>query len=329
MSPYKHLTMSERETIFLMHNNQASLTSIAQTIGRATSTVSRELSRNRSAYSPSVAQERYEAQKSHCGRRSLLSDHQLLQLIRHLFLDLQWSPEEIAARLKLETSSFQISYTTIYRGIYSGLFDQKLSSRGARGVIRKLRHHGKSRHKKGYEERRGKIPISHTLQERPESANKRTQIGHWELDTVAGKTGRSCVVTMVDRCSRYLIMHKAAKKNSASVTTTIRSLLKDLPPEHLGTITPDRGKEFAKHHQLTEEFGIEFYFPNPHAPWQRGSNENTNGLIREYLPKNQDMDPISDTVILEFVDRLNKRPRKCLNWKTPYEIYHDQKLHLI
>ncbi len=140
--------MSERETIFLMHNNQASLTSIAQTIGRATSTVSRELSRNRSAYSPSVAQERYEAQKSHCGRRSLLSDHQLLQLIRHLFLDLQWSPEEIAARLKLETSSFQISYTTIYRGIYSGLFDQKLSSRGARGVIRKLRHHGKSRHKK-------------------------------------------------------------------------------------------------------------------------------------------------------------------------------------
>ena len=109
----------------------------------------------------------------------------------------------------------------------------------------------------------------------------------------------------------------------------ITELLKALPQNKIKTITPDRGKEFSKHSQITSEFKTEFYFPNPHAPWQRGTSENTNGLIREYMPKTEDIDPLDDDYIREFTEKLNNRPRKCLGWKTPYEIFYQKVLHLI
>lgn len=209
------------------------------------------------------------------------------------------------------------------------MFDEEKLSHGNLGVIRKLRHRGKTRHCKGYKERRGKITISQPLSERPESANERKDLGHWELDTVAGKAGHSCVVTMVDRNSRYVLISKAAKKSSIFVTQTISDLLNKLSSKKLKTITPDRGKEFSKHGEITKQYNVEFYFPDPHAPWQRGTSENTNGLIREYLPKNKDIDPVIDNYIAEITEKLNKRPRKCLGWKTPYEIFHNEVLHLI
>lgn len=328
MSPYHHLTIEERETIFLLHSQNNPLRVIARTLRRSCSTISRELKRNDNSYSPSKAQRQYNRNKARCGRHKVLGDPKTLNVVQHLFLDWQWSPEEISARLKFEHSKIQISYSTIYRAVYSGAFDKDFS-RYSRGAIRKLRHHGKSRHTKGYQEHRGKIRVSNSIDDRPLTATNRSKIGHWELDTVAGKTGHSCIVTMVDRKSRYLFMTKAEKKSSIPVTTAIDSILADLPPQYLASITPDRGKEFSKHTELTDKYGVEFYFPYPHAPWQRGTSENTNGLIREYLPKAEDMDPITNTRIQEYQELINKRPRKCLGWKTPFEVFTNELLHLI
>jgi IS30 family transposase len=248
-----------------------------------------------------------------------------------LFLELQWSPEQIANRLDHENSAFRISYSTIYRAIYSGLFDtaEQKRSTGNRGAIRKLRHRGKKRRRKGTVENRGKIVISNRIQERPKEAHNRQVIGHWEADIVAGKVSSACLVTITDRCSRYLLAGRVAKRYSTLVAEEMISLLSVLPKKKRKTITPDRGKEFSKHVLVTKALkGLPFYFPDPYAPWQRGTNENTNGLIREYLPKSFDIALCSDHDIVAFVDKLNKRPRKCLGWKTPHEVFFNTLLHL-
>ena len=279
------------------------------------------------SYSPSHAQESYHNAKSHCGRKRMLEiDHNLSNTVKHLFLDYQWSPEEIEGRLRIEYGKTVISYQTIYRAIYRGHFDDNSLSHGARGVIRKLRHRGKTRHTKGHVENRGKISISHTIHERPEEANNRTRIGDWEADTVAGKIGKACLVTLTDRYSRFLKIKKVAVKKSKLV---IEAMVKMLEPLTKYTVTPDRGKEFTYHQKLSDQLNIEVYFPDPHAPWQRGTNENTNGLLREYFPKGSDLTLVDDQTIQLWENKLNNRPRKCLNWKTPYEVFYGESMHLI
>ncbi len=209
------------------------------------------------------------------------------------------------------------------------MLDSPKPSYGSRGVIRKLRHRGKTRRKKGTVETRGKIVISNRIQQRPEGAETCQVIGHWEADTVAGKAGPACLVTITDRCSRYLLVGKIAKKYSALTAEMMIDLLSALPKKKRKTITPDRGKAFSKHAQVTQALNdLPFYFPDPHAPWQRGTNENTNGLLREYLPKSYDIALSSDEDIADFARKLNHRPRKCLNWKTPHEVFLNQVLHL-
>ena len=142
---------------------------------------------------------------------------------------------------------------------------------------------------------------------------------------MAGKTGKACLLTLTDRKSRYLLCRKIPKKNAQCVKQAMIELLKDEP---LQSITPDRGKEFSKHPEISQQLSlVEFYFPLPHHPWQRGTNENTNGLLREYFPKTKDIDQ-SDSYIEAKIEEINRRPRKCLNWKTPYEVYHSVELHL-
>ena len=196
-------------------------------------------------------------------------------------------------------------------------------------MARKLRHRGKRRHRKGEEERRGKIPIGHPLEERPEMADARSEIGHWEVDTVVGKKGCSCLITSVDRKSRFTLGKRVARKAAQEVEDGMVAMLMQLPPEARRSLTPDRGKEFATHASVTTRTGgTPFYFPRPHAPWERGTNENTNGLLREFLPKDLDMNSFSDEQIEGFIDLLNKRPRKCLGWKTPFEVFFDISLQL-
>jgi IS30 family transposase len=167
-----------------------------------------------------------------------------------------------------------------------------------------------------------------SIHERPFSAKNRSWFGHWEGDTVRGKTGRSALVTLVDRKSRFLLSERVTKVNADNVKDVMASLLGSQPSKRVRTITPDRGTEFARYQQLAKELNAKIYFPDPHAPQQRGTNENTNGLIREYFPKNTDLDLQSDEQIEAFVTQLNNRPRKVLGWKTPSEVYLDKKLHL-
>lgn len=334
MSHYHHLSIKEREKILVLRTEGKSLRVIAAATGRCVATISRELQRNSQSeqeYSAVSAQAKYSERRKKCRRRKLLSNASLKETVMRLFLEQQWSPEQIANRLAHENSMFAISYSTIYRAIYAGLFDtpEQRRSKGNRGAIRSLRHRGRTRRRKGMVETRGKIVISNRIQDRPKQAENRSAIGHWEADTVAGKTGSACLVTITDRRSRYLMAGKLAGRYSALLAEKMIALLDTLPQNQVKSITPDRGKEFAKHSQVTNALhGVQFYFPDPHAPWQRGTNENTNGLIREYLPKSFDIALCSDEDISAFVDKLNKRPRKCLGWKSPYEVFFHRSLHL-
>ena len=176
-----------------------------------------------------------------------------------------------------------VSVPTIYRAIHAGLLNPPGAS--AKFVLRKLRHHGKRRHKKGSEEHRGKFVISHPIEDRPASATNRSVRGHWEADTVVGKQGKACLVTLVDRKSRYLLGGKSHEQ--------------------------DRRCSQPSHH-----------------PWERGTNENTNGLLREFFPKGKDITDTPEDYIQRKYHELNLRPRKCLGYKTPYEVYFSKVLHL-
>ena len=305
---------------------------IAKTLKRSPSTISRELARNQEQldYSPSAAQKNYAKRKANCGRKRLLNNLDLKKLIKKLFLEKQWSPEQIAHRIQFEKPAMKISFNTIYRAIYRGDFNEANLSQGHRGAVRKLRHKGKTRHTKNHIEKRGKISVTHTIHERPTAANNRSTVGHWEADTVAGKTGKACLVTLTDRRTRYLLAEKIEKKGSIHVRDSVINLLAPLPKSKRKSITPDRGKEFSKYREVTQHVDqIPFYFADPHAPWQRGTNENTNGLLREYFPKTEDLTSCSAEYIEACIEKLNKRPRKCLGWKTPYELFFDKVLHLI
>lgn len=331
MGHYNHLTIEERETILIMQTKECSIRKISAVLGRAPSTVSREIERNTKVaniYSPSYATENYKYRRQKCRRRKLLQDESTKNKVQELFLEQQWSPEQISSRLRYENSPISISYNTIYRGIYSGLLEVKKLGHGERGVARKLRHRGKTRRRKGETETRGKIVISNTIDMRPKEADERKEIGHWEADTVLGKRNTGCLLTLADRCSRYYIAERIPTKTSQPVADKMTEILTQLPTDKVKTITPDRGKEFAKHTQVTETIEVPFYFSDPHAPWQRPTNENFNGLLREYMPKTTDFSQYTDYEIQEYVSKLNTRPRKCLGWKTPKEVFFSTVLHL-
>ena len=335
MSQYHHLSINEREMILILYTEGKGIRTIAREIRRSAATVSREIKRNSLGernYSAIEAQKRYNERRTKCRRHRLLSNEKLQETVKRLFLDLQWSPEQISNRLGYENSLFRISCTTIYRGIYMGLLDAQAPRcfKGKQGAVRKLRHRGKKRHRNGTVETRGKIVISNRIEERPDEANGRQTIGHWEVDTLAGKTGSACLVTITDRCSRYLLAGKISKKYSVLVAEKMIDLLSAIPKKKRKSITPDRGKEFSQHTAVTKAVnGVQFYFADPHAPWQRGTNENTNGLLREYLPKSFDIAFSSDNEIAAFVNKINFRPRKCLGWKSPHEVFFNHLLHFI
>ena len=315
MNHHKHLTLEEREKILKYHSMGYSLSRIAEILCRNKSTISRELNRNsdKDGYFPNRAENKYLSRRQKCRPKKLLEDSELYAYVKDKFLNSQWSPEEIDGRLKLEKSKWSISYSTIYRAIYDRMFDELHLSSGNRGAIRKLRHRGKSRHTKGYVERRGQIVISHDIDERPAVANERSRLGDWEGDTVAGITGKACLVTLVDHKSRFLIGGKASEKKAEQVNKVMIASLKGQPCE---TITPDRGKEFAKHTVVTEALEkVQFYFPKPHHPWQRGTNENTNGLLREYFPKGRDLTDVSEEYIQKCMTSLIRDLENVLDIK--------------
>lgn len=335
MSHYHHLSIEEREVLYLMRGQGCSIRHITMALSRSASTISREFERNKPkkhSYSPSRAQGYYNRRRKNCGRKHILSSPVHKEYIRYLIQNLHWSPEEISNRLKLEEYPLQLSYGAIYRAIHAGAFDanKREASRNRRHRFSyHLRRKGKRKHAKGEKNKQGGYQSANRIADRPEEANKRMAQGYFEADTIVGKRGAACLVTLVDRQSRFTLAAKAAQGTASNVCKAMIALLERLPPDKVKSITPDRGSEFALYQEVTDALhGAEFYFADPHSPWQRGTNENTNGLIRECIPKGTDIALVCDEQLADFINKLNLRPRKCLAWRTPFEVFFDEVLHL-
>lgn len=248
MSDYNHFTLSEREMLSFFLCIGLNISEIAKLLEKNKSTISRELKRNSTngVYKPRYADEYYEKRRKTCKPKGKAENTKLIGLVKELLYQRQWSPEQIAGRLKFESNdtSKQISKSTIYRMINKGQLDSKNIK-----AKRKLRHKGKRRHSKGFKDNRGHMPISNDLTKRPADANKRKRKGHWEADTVLGIIGGKCLVTLTDRKTRLLCCKLVNTKKAEDVYKAIIELLKDKP---VFSITPDRGKEFAKHHLVTK-----------------------------------------------------------------------------
>ena len=315
MSSCKHFTMAERETSMVMLGQGREIREIARALGRSPSSVSRELRRNRNkdgSYSASTACRRYHCRRKNCGRKpKLTTDSKLLQYVDER-LRLCWSPDEIAGRMKLENQDFSLSYTTIYRAIDSGVLPKSL-----RGFLRFKRRKNR---KKKKDDKRGKVQNPVSIRERPQAANDRTELGHLESDTVLGARGTGMIGTHVDRMTGYLMAFKIPDRKDNAFIFATAELVKKMPKELRKTFTVDNGTEFYDHPLLTKLTGMNVYFCDPFSPWQRGSNENTNGLLRQFFPKGASLADLTDQRLQFVVDLINNRPRKRFGYRSPAEV---------
>jgi IS30 family transposase len=312
------LTLAEREGISRGIASGSSIRAIAKSLRRAVSTVSREVARHggRPQYRASEAD--HQAWESALRPKAcLLAIHVKLQRIVTSKLILDWSPEQISGWLKVEypeDESLRVSHETIYRS----LFIQ------ARGVLKKeliqhlrtKRRIRRSQHSSVHGHRSGQIVDAISIRERPAEIEDRAIPGHWEGDLLGG-TKNSHIATLVERHSRFTMLVKVPSKDTAVVVAALSRHVRELPASLRRTLTWDRGLEMAQHKTFTVATNVKVYFCDPQSPWQRGSNENTNGLLRQYLPKNADLSYYSQSDLDEIALRLNQRPRKTLGFQTP------------
>ena len=312
------LTAAEREDISRGLAAHTSCRVIAQRLGRAPSTVSREVARHggRGAYRATTA----DAAAWQAARRPkpcrLATSAALRQVVARQ-LACQWSPEQIAGWLKVAYAgdpAMQVSHETIYRSLF-------VQSRGVlkRALLQHLRRRRatrRSRHATIRGQGRGQIVDAVSIRERPAAVEDRAVPGHWEGDLLAG-AGRSQVATLVERPSRYVLLVRLRGKDTATVVQALARRVQTLPRGLMASLTWDRGLELAAHHAFTIATDVQVYFCDPHSPWQRGSNENTNGLLRQYLPKGTDLARFNQAELNAIAGRLNRRPRKTLGYQTP------------
>ncbi|KJB84494.1 integrase [Paenibacillus sp. E194] len=316
---YSHFSTTERAKLELLHAQGWSTRVIAQELGRHHSSIARELNRNRESniYEAVEAQISYEQRRK--GTNSL--GKKTAEGIDYISEKLKstWSPEQIAARMKQELPKLSVSFKTIYRWLYAGLLVQ--------GAVEVLRHKGKRRKPL---ETRGRFNIGKTISQRPKEVRNRESFGHWELDTVVSSRGKSkgCVATFAERKTRLYLAVKMPDRTAASMEEAFDQVAKAYPKAAFQTATVDRGKEFACHKKIEEAHDIQVYFADPYSSWQRGTNENANGLLREFFPKGHDFATVSEEDLARAIDLINNRPRKCLGWKTAYESYMSALSHL-
>lgn len=313
MSHYTHFTTEERERSRVLKEQGLSIRAIAKELNRSPSSVSREFRRNSYAdgkYAAYHADKLYKSRRKNCGRKPILNDETIRRYVLEK-MELRWTPEEIAGRAKLDKEPFSISYPTIYRAINSGVLPKQLKK------IMRFKWKYK-KHKS--DERRGKIPDTLSIHDRPLGAENRTRFGHWESDTVLGQRKTGCFGTHVERKSGYLIAFRIDdRQDDAFNKATIRAF-ESVPQKLKKSFTVDNGKEFASHKTLTAATGMPVYFCDPYSPWQRGTNENTNGLLRQFFPKATSFADISDDELQRVVDLINNRPRKRLGFRSPAEV---------
>lgn len=316
------LSLDEREEISRGIAAGQSIRTIAASLGRAPSTVSRELRRNegRDSYRASRA-DQVAWDRARRPKRCKLTMHRALARQVAAKLKRQWSPEQVAGWLRRtypNDMSRQVSHETIYRTLY-------IQSRGALkrellAYLRRTRVMRRSRHHTQKTENHGRIIGTVSISERPASAEDRAVPGHWEGDLLFGDRD-SQIVTLVERQTRYVMLIKVNGKDSETVVNALIKNARRLPKELYRSLTWDRGSEMAGHRRFTLATDIQVYFCDPHHPWQRGSNENTNGLLRQYFPKGMNLSGVSQAKLDAVARQLNERPRKTLGYETPAERY--------
>ncbi len=317
MRAYRQLTQEQRYQIYAFRQTGNTSSEIAAVIRVHKSTVSRELKRNR-------GQRGYRAQQA----QSLAMERKQKGVPRitaetwavvERLLRQDWSPEQISGRLKKE-QKVCISHEWIYQYV---LKDKQAGG----GLYRHLRCQKKRRKRYGKYDRRGQLLNCHSIEERPAIVNGRKRLGDWEVDTIIGKRQKQAMVTLTERKSRLTLLGKVSRRTAQAVQNQIHKLL--LPvADQVHTLTSDHGKEFAYHEQIAKALHLKFYFAHPYAAWERGTNENTNGLLRQYFPKKHDFQSISKKEIGQAMSRLNFRPRKSLRFKTPFEVFYHSSVAL-
>jgi IS30 family transposase len=305
---YKHLSQVERYQIYVLMNAGHGQTQIAKLLDRHKSTISRELSRNRGlkGYRPKQACE-LTAQRCEQSRYAATVPTWVIEQAQYL-LSVQWSPEQIAAKLP-------VSHETLYQRVYADKARGGKLWQNLRCQKQKRKRYASGR------DRRGQIPHRRPLSERPAHIEARKQVGHWECDTVIGANHKGAIVTMVERKSGYAVIAKVTHKTSELVSQAIIEGLGPYAPR-VKTLTYDNGKEFASHTQIDQALQSTGYFARPYTSWERGTNENFNGLLRQYVSKKRSMATVTEEEITMIENRLNNRPRKRLGFKTPAEVFH-------
>jgi len=324
---YKRLMIQERESISIGLAQNKTIRTIAKEISRSASTISREIMRNsgKSGYRAFSASQR--AKAAAASRRSGKSRIAQQEHLRRYVLEKlheEWSPQEISTRIKKEYAwdmAMQISPEAIYQYIYvlpRGELKQTLIK-----ALRQEHKYRRTQKSTKTPENRGKIANMLSIEERPAEVADRTVPGHWEGDLILGKYKRSALGTLVERTTRYVILVPLGnQKDALSVRQAYAEAFKTVPDELRKTLTYDQGKEMSEHEKFTIDTGIQVFFAHPASPWERGTNENTNGLIRQYFPKGTDFAQVSEDEIKKVQRKLNGRPRKVLNFDKPDEVFN-------
>ena len=319
---YQHLAIEEREELAIGLERGWSLRAMARRLQRSASTLSREVARNGFpglGYRASEAHQRAQARggRPRCQRKLL--QPMVWKVIERL-LRARWSPEQIAARLKKDyptDTTMHVSHETIYAALY--LMPRGSLRRELLDCLRQGRKHRRPRSRG--QDRRGQIPNMTSIHERPSEVEHRQVPGHWEGDLLKGARNASAIGTLAERQSRYVILARLDGLTAAEARRAFERRLRTIPEPLRQSLTYDQGKEMAEHERLAQNIRIQVYFADPHSPWQRGTIENINGLLRQYLPKGTDLSRYSQRELNTIADSLNNRPRKGLGWYTPAEVF--------
>jgi len=309
-----HLTLEERDRIAQLRHQGAEQKEIAQAVGRCPSTISREMRRNRTDGEYHAAQAHREAERRRRERPLVrkMEDPEINEAVR-AGLAQEWAPEQIAGRMRQQDSDRCVSPQTIYAWIKQDEDREHWESM--------LRRRGKHPYRRKNTTTTGGAA---RIDQRPEVIEDRLRLGDYEGDTVLGPAGTGGLATLVDRKSRFTIIVKIQSKNADHVHEKIKGRLRELDEQRRRSITFDNGTEFARCHRLEKHLGMELYFADPGCPYQRGTNENTNGLIRQYFPKGTDFRDISHDEVRQVEKLLNNRPRACLGFRTPAEVFFEE-----
>lgn len=323
--PYTHFTSDERDALQVLLSKEIDIGIVARILARHPSSLYRELARNscHGLYISGKAETKATERRKYCRNKPVRQNKPLMKCVEKL-LRKEYSPDEIIGRMILEQRhpDWHISHETIYQHIY----DEAKKGNDLRHHLRQGHKHRRKRSLK--KDRRGIIPDRVFIDSRPKIAERKSRRGDWEGDTMEGAKKQGYVSTWVDRSKKYLVAYKLPHKSAQGLVDGAEKAFRNIPRKYRKTFTVDNGKEFANHKELAKRLGGKVYFAHPYHSWERGLNENTNGLLRQYLPKHRSLADLTEKELAKLVNRLNNRPRKSLGYRTPREAFFDLPLAL-